>query len=405
MAFRGQDAQRVFQGLSQIAVEVYKRQAPRARAVASSLGTHAADVVSSAPGGERVLQAAERFARASETEPSTAPEAAQQPPSRNASNSSDEEPFPWAGGGVEDLTSTPPPSLKQEEGRGEQQPKHAASSVGAAAVPASIPAPSSMPPLEQRRPKSFREAAVPQTQLGRAFGFAGIAARVALSGITGYGSAGGRSASASQQDQAHEQQQSTSGLVNNASVDALVEGLCRMRGAALKLGQMVSMQDERTLPPYVLEAFERVRQGATTMPERQLNSVLSDELGDEWRRTAFARFDDAPIAAASIGQVHSAAVAASVFGSEGGEQGEGEGKGEGKDAIDYDLYAGETVEVAVKVQYPGVADSIDSDVNNLRRLSQVFPIFPRGLYLDRVLASAKVRVCSFVVSQLSCVCT
>lgn len=51
-------------------------------------------------------------------------------------------------------------------------------------------------------------------------------------------------------------------------------------------------------------ALERVRAGADVMPRRQLEKVLVDELGSEWR-TKVAVFEDEPLAAASIGQVRS----------------------------------------------------------------------------------------------------
>ena len=50
-------------------------------------------------------------------------------------------------------------------------------------------------------------------------------------------------------------------------------------------------------------ALERVRAGADVMPQRQLERVLTDELGPQWRERV-ASFDDEPLAAASIGQVH-----------------------------------------------------------------------------------------------------
>jgi len=75
-----------------------------------------------------------------------------------------------------------------------------------------------------------------------------------------------------------------------------------MRGAALKLGQMLSLQDDNSLPPSLSKALERVKQAADYMPKRQLETQLTNELGPEWR-SKFLEFDPIPIAAASIGQV------------------------------------------------------------------------------------------------------
>lgn len=89
------------------------------------------------------------------------------------------------------------------------------------------------------------------------------------------------------------------------------------------------------------------------MPKAQLHEQLSKELGDNWREN-FREFDDVPIAAASIGQVHRAT-----------------------------LLSGERV--AIKIQYPGVADSIESDLLNLKRLVTYTNILPRGLYIDEII--------------------
>ena len=76
-----------------------------------------------------------------------------------------------------------------------------------------------------------------------------------------------------------------------------------MRGAALKIGQMLSIQDENLLPPQILAALERVRQGADVMPRSQLESVLRGELGEGWKENLVKDFEWEPTAAASIGQV------------------------------------------------------------------------------------------------------
>lgn len=75
-----------------------------------------------------------------------------------------------------------------------------------------------------------------------------------------------------------------------------------MRGAALKLGQMLSIQDESLVPAPILSALDIVRQGADVMPRTQLNNVLVAELGSDWTHNLIS-FDYEPLASASIGQV------------------------------------------------------------------------------------------------------
>lgn len=84
---------------------------------------------------------------------------------------------------------------------------------------------------------------------------------------------------------------------------------------------------------------------------------MQKELGPNWR-THLPEFDDKPFAAASIGQVH---------------------LGKTKDGK----------EVAVKIQYPGVADSIDSDIRNLMGILNMWNIFPKGMYMDNLMRVAR----------------
>ncbi|KAI1718652.1 ABC1 family domain-containing protein [Ditylenchus destructor] len=149
----------------------------------------------------------------------------------------------------------------------------------------------------------------------------------------------------------------TNPFLTEANAQRIVETLCRVRGAALKLGQMLSIQDEELVPSYLLQIFERVRQSADFMPTYQVHRQLEKELGKDWR-ARFREFSEMPFAAASIGQVH---------------------KGVALDGK----------EVAVKIQYPGVADSIDSDINNLMSVMNWGNIFPKGIFLDNFVSVAR----------------
>lgn len=145
-------------------------------------------------------------------------------------------------------------------------------------------------------------------------------------------------------------------VLTPANVSRVADQLSQMRGAAMKMGQMLSMDSGEMLPPELAQIMARLRDDADFMPPKQLDRVLSAQWGPHWRRN-FARFDVRPIAAASIGQVHRARLR------------------DGR-------------EVAIKVQYPGVARSIDSDVANVGSLMRMSGLLPRGFalgpYLDAV---------------------
>lgn len=91
-------------------------------------------------------------------------------------------------------------------------------------------------------------------------------------------------------------------LLSPQNAERIVDTLCKVRGAALKLGQILSIQDTNVVSPQLIQAFDRVRQAADYMPDWQVEKVLAREFGKEWR-LKFAKFEDKPFAAASIGQV------------------------------------------------------------------------------------------------------
>jgi aarF domain-containing kinase len=81
-----------------------------------------------------------------------------------------------------------------------------------------------------------------------------------------------------------------------------------MRGAAMKIGQMLSLLDEELVPPEFAAALAILRDSADTMPSSQVHKVLAGEYGKDWQQR-LRSFDFEPIAAASIGQVHTAIAA------------------------------------------------------------------------------------------------
>jgi len=133
--------------------------------------------------------------------------------------------------------------------------------------------------------------------------------------------------------------------------------LGQMRGAAMKLGQLVSMDSGDFLPRELADIFARLRADAQHMPPSQLNTVLVKHWGKAWLEN-FERFDQRPIAAASIGQVHRALM-------------------------------NDNRDVAIKIQYPGVRRSIDSDVDNVASLLRLSNLLPSTLDIAPVLKEAK----------------
>jgi predicted unusual protein kinase regulating ubiquinone biosynthesis (AarF/ABC1/UbiB family) len=146
-------------------------------------------------------------------------------------------------------------------------------------------------------------------------------------------------------------------LLTPANIGRITDELARLRGAAMKMGQLISMDSGEFLPPEIGQIMARLRDDAQSMPPKQLKTVLDRNWGPGWL-AKFERFDVRPIAAASIGQVHRARL---------------------KDGRD----------LAVKVQYPGVRASIDSDVDNVGTLMRLSGLVPAHLDIASLLGEAK----------------
>lgn len=149
-------------------------------------------------------------------------------------------------------------------------------------------------------------------------------------------------------------------LLTPGNIGRVADQLAKMRGAAMKVGQLVSMDTGDMLPPELAQIMARLRDDAHFMPPAQLKQVLNTQWPANWINK-FKAFDVRPIAAASIGQVHKVTL---------------------KDGRD----------LAIKVQYPGVAESIDSDVANVGALIRMSGLLPKGLELAPYLAEARAQL-------------
>lgn len=149
-----------------------------------------------------------------------------------------------------------------------------------------------------------------------------------------------------------------------ALVNELVEQLGRMRGAAMKVGQMISMVDFDGLPDDQQDELQRrlatLRDGIPPVPFARLEKLLRKDLGAPLG-TVFSHFDERALAAASIGQVHRATT------------------------VDGD-------EVVVKVQYPGVAEAVETDLRNAMLLVPLVKRLAPGLEARALAAEMRERI-------------
>ena len=146
-------------------------------------------------------------------------------------------------------------------------------------------------------------------------------------------------------------------LLTPANARRVADELAKLRGAAMKVGQLLSMESGDLLPPALAEILGRLRSDARAMPKTQVMDMLVASWGGGWEKQ-FKRFSFTPLAAASIGQVHRAQTL------------------DGRD-------------LAIKIQYPGVRESIDSDVDNVAGLLRLSGLMPRAMDIAPLLRDAK----------------
>ncbi|XP_042296669.1 atypical kinase COQ8B, mitochondrial isoform X2 [Sceloporus undulatus] len=203
--------------------------------------------------------------------------------------------------------------------------------------------------VRQKLSERARERKVPVTRVGRFANFGGLAVGLGLGALVEVA----KNSFNGEQKPKDGSLLESNPFLSEANAERIVDTLCKMRGAALKIGQMLSIQDNSFISPQLQRIFERVRQSADFMPPSQMMGVLVEELGTNWQDKV-ASFEETPFAAASIGQVHLGVL---------------------KDGT----------EVAMKIQYPGIAQSIRSDVDNILAVLKMSVMLPEGLFADNTL--------------------
>jgi predicted unusual protein kinase regulating ubiquinone biosynthesis (AarF/ABC1/UbiB family) len=149
-----------------------------------------------------------------------------------------------------------------------------------------------------------------------------------------------------------------------ATIDALVDQLSVMRGAAMKAGQVLSTIEfpglDADQSAHLQSRLASLRDNVPAVSWKQMRAVLEEDWGEDPERF-LEQIDPEPAAAASIGQVY---------------------KGLTRDGR----------QVAIKVQYPGIADAVESDMRNLRMLSPVLRRLMPGLDVREMLDELRERI-------------
>lgn len=151
--------------------------------------------------------------------------------------------------------------------------------------------------------------------------------------------------------------------IQEKTAEQLFKVLGELKGGAMKFGQALSVFEaalpEEFAKPY-RETLTKLQEAAPPLPAKVVHKVLAKELGEDWRDN-FLSFEDQATASASIGQVHRA-----IW----------------KDGRD----------VAVKIQYPGAADALVSDLNQIQRFSKIFGLVLPGVDMKPLMEELRARI-------------
>ena len=140
----------------------------------------------------------------------------------------------------------------------------------------------------------------------------------------------------------------------------LVDELGQLKGSVVKIGQVMALYGEHFLPDEVTEALHTLEDQTTSLAWPAIERVLQSELGNE--RLAQLDIEPQPIGAASLGQVHRA------------------------------RRLSDGLELVLKVQYPGVGDAVDSDLNAVAKLLKMARLVNFGPEFDDWLEEVRVMM-------------
>ncbi len=138
----------------------------------------------------------------------------------------------------------------------------------------------------------------------------------------------------------------------------IIQTMGEMKGAMMKLGQMISITEDLFLPKEISELFRDLQKNSPPMPLSEVEKVLFQNF-NQYSHELFLNFENEPLASASIGQVHKAT-----------------------------LKTGEVV--AVKIQYPKIVQAIKHDFQNLDKIDKILHVlFPKKPNLDSLILELK----------------
>lgn len=148
------------------------------------------------------------------------------------------------------------------------------------------------------------------------------------------------------------------------TAEQLFAVLGELKGGAMKFGQALSVMEaampEELAGPY-RASLTKLQEAAPPMAVERVHAILAEQLGPRWRTAKFRSFEDRPVAAASIGQVHRAVWR------------------DGRD-------------VAVKIQYPGAGAALLSDINQISRVARLAGAWIPGIAMGPILDEVKARM-------------